>query len=228
MTNLPRGIRNNNPGNIEYSPRNQWQGQIGSDGRFAVFSAPEYGIRSIARVLLTYQRKYRLTSIQAMINRYAPPHENHTRNYINRVCASLGVKPNDPVSVQDPVVTRALIRAITAVENGNAYFDYYEQAIIDKGLALAGIHATPTTSLLKSKRTITATAGVAGTLAGTTAAVDQINTAVQQMTALGGTAAQMASRLSDAKAAIWALAAIALVGFSVIIYLKWREARGRV
>lgn len=225
---LPRGIRNHNPGNIEYSPRNQWQGQIGSDGRFAIFSAPEYGIRAIVRLLITYQRKYRLMSVQEMIQRWAPPHENHTQNYINRVCKTVGVHPKQTVSLQDPAVAAALVRAIVAVENGNQYFDYYDQETLQKGLALAGVNDSAASSLLQSKRTITATAGVAGTLAGTTAAVDQINTAVQQMTALGGTAAQMASRLSDAKAAIWALAAIALVGFSVIIYLKWREARGRV
>ncbi|BDM23053.1 hypothetical protein KMS_R28100 [Pseudomonas sp. LRP2-20] len=34
----PRDVRNNNPGNIDFNPRNDWQGQIGKepDGRFAM------------------------------------------------------------------------------------------------------------------------------------------------------------------------------------------------
>ncbi|MBD1602511.1 structural protein P5, partial [Pseudomonas sp. CA3A] len=30
MTSSPkRGVRNNNPGNIDFNPRNNWQGQLG-------------------------------------------------------------------------------------------------------------------------------------------------------------------------------------------------------
>ena len=36
-----RGIRNNNPGNLEYSKTNPWVGQTGDDGRFAKFEIVE-------------------------------------------------------------------------------------------------------------------------------------------------------------------------------------------
>ncbi|GEM_PF-3663667 len=41
MPQITRGVRNNNPGNIDYNPRNQWQGQLRPDPaiekRFARF-----------------------------------------------------------------------------------------------------------------------------------------------------------------------------------------------
>ncbi|MFU2316820.1 hypothetical protein [Rahnella sp. PCH160] len=52
-----RGLRNNNPGNIEASDANPWEGQIGSDGRFAKFETPEHGIRALGKNLLSYQRQ---------------------------------------------------------------------------------------------------------------------------------------------------------------------------
>lgn len=60
MAKLPRGIRNNNPGNLEWG--DPWQG-LDPDGqaqdkRFVVFKDPAMGIRAIARTLITYQDKY--------------------------------------------------------------------------------------------------------------------------------------------------------------------------
>ena len=68
----PRGIRNNNPLNIELG--DQWQGLAASqtDGRFAQFQAPEYGFRAAAKVLNTYQNKHGLTTPRQMISRWAP------------------------------------------------------------------------------------------------------------------------------------------------------------
>lgn len=50
------GLRNNNPGNIE-AGSNPWEGQTGSDGRFATFATPEHGIRALGKNLLSYQRQ---------------------------------------------------------------------------------------------------------------------------------------------------------------------------
>lgn len=44
MPSIARGIRNNNPGNIDYNPRNQWQGQVGIVGKLL------YGLLSLAAV----------------------------------------------------------------------------------------------------------------------------------------------------------------------------------
>ncbi|WP_409260545.1 hypothetical protein [Pseudomonas putida] len=55
----PRDVRNNNPGNIDFNPRNDWQGQIGKepDGRFAIFDTPESGIRALGKLLINYRGK---------------------------------------------------------------------------------------------------------------------------------------------------------------------------
>ena len=53
-TKTARGIRNNNPLNIEAGEN--WQGLKGTDGRFAIFETAEHGIRAAARILRTYAR----------------------------------------------------------------------------------------------------------------------------------------------------------------------------
>lgn len=58
----PRGIRNNNPGNIRWGEN--WQG-LKKDGKerdssFCVFESPEYGIRALAKILINYKKTLRL------------------------------------------------------------------------------------------------------------------------------------------------------------------------
>ena len=52
---LPRGIRNNNPGNIVIS-NNSWQGKIAvaqnTDGHFEQFTELYYGLRALAKLLV--------------------------------------------------------------------------------------------------------------------------------------------------------------------------------
>ncbi len=65
-SDLPRGIRNNNAGNVEYSPANKWLGLADnpSDGRYCRFNHPRYGIRAFVLLLLKYQTEYRLKTNQ--------------------------------------------------------------------------------------------------------------------------------------------------------------------
>lgn len=60
-----RGIRNRNPGNIDYNPRNDWQGQIGKEpgGRFAIFDTPENGIRALGKLLIKYRSRNLIPSV---------------------------------------------------------------------------------------------------------------------------------------------------------------------
>src|SRR3546814_2175426 len=79
----PRGVRKRNPGNIDRTGV-PWIGEDRSpearerEHRFCVFKTPEHGFRALVRVLLTYQRKYRLRTVAGMIDRWAPPVENNT------------------------------------------------------------------------------------------------------------------------------------------------------
>jgi len=117
-----RGIRNNNPGNLEASWAFSWQGQNGTDGRFATFATPEHGIRALGVNLLSYQRRG-LDTISKIISRWAPPQDNNdTTAYIQNVSQALGVSPTTRLDVTSPPVLLALSKAIIRQENGNVPF----------------------------------------------------------------------------------------------------------
>ncbi|WP_417437556.1 virion protein [Idiomarina abyssalis] len=115
LGDAPRGIRNNNPLNIEENGT-AWEGKAGDDGRFVVFSSPLYGIRAAARILRTYASKYQLNTISGIVARWAPPVENDTDNYINFVSSKAGVDANAPLNDE---TYPAVIAAMIQMENGD-------------------------------------------------------------------------------------------------------------
>lgn len=114
-----RGLNNNNPGNIEFSEKNPWEGQIGSDGRFAKFETPEHGIRALGKNLLTYYQKHGLDTVGEIITRWAPPKENNTLAYIKAICKQLSVSADQQIDVTNPSTLAALCAGIVNHENGS-------------------------------------------------------------------------------------------------------------
>lgn len=115
--NLPRGIRNNNPGNIERTSV-RWKGMAAdqsADSRFIVFTAPQWGIRAIARILLGDWREGQDT-IASLIHEWAPPFENDTDAYVHAVGRACGVNPYEPCHI--PSLLPKMIPAIIKHENG--------------------------------------------------------------------------------------------------------------
>ncbi|MDT0140843.1 structural protein P5 [Acidovorax sp. PRC11] len=136
MTTTPRGIRNHNPGNIDRTSE-RWQGMAAdqnSDPRFVVFTAPVWGLRALAKVLLSYQRKYGLNTPAKIIGRWAPPAENDTGAYARQVARALGVGVDDVVDLQDPGVLARIVPAIVQHENGQ---QPYPADLIDQAVRLA-------------------------------------------------------------------------------------------
>ncbi|QBH98427.1 structural protein [Limnobaculum zhutongyuii] len=135
--NQSRGIRNNNPGNIDYNPENNWKGQLPFDPvlekRFCRFQSAEYGIRALMSLLGTYQRKYKLRTVAALINRWAPTNENNTSAYVNDVTKDLGVSPVQEISVSDKKTAIALAKAIVRHENGS---QPYPDEMFEKAFSL--------------------------------------------------------------------------------------------
>jgi len=130
----PRGIRNNNPGNIRKSAI-AWQGGTdGDDPEFVTFSAPVYGIRAIAKVLLGYAGRYHLLTPKGIISRWAPPCENATAAYADDVAHRLGVGPDQPVAVDHPEVLKILVAAIIRHECGR---QPYADDLLGEGVAMA-------------------------------------------------------------------------------------------
>lgn len=132
-----RGIRNNNPGNIEFNDNNSWQGQTGSDGRFAKFETPEHGIRALGRNLLSYG-KQGIDTPAEIIGRWAPPgkdgKENDTQAYIKSVCAQLGVKADQPLDLTNADTLANLCNAIMKQENDKVP---YSAEQVNKGVQAA-------------------------------------------------------------------------------------------
>ena len=134
-----RGIRNNNPGNIDYNKNNQWRGQISiEDGvpkpRFAKFDTPENGIRALAKLLLNYQRIHGLKTVREIINRWAPPVENVTSAYVTACARALGVDQSEIINLSDHRLLKLLTVAIINHENGS---QPYSEFVIDTGISEA-------------------------------------------------------------------------------------------
>ncbi|WP_340608072.1 structural protein [Xenorhabdus bharatensis] len=117
---MTRGIRNNNPGNIDHNPANKWQGQLQHDPnlekRFCRFESPEYGIRALMKLLCNYHKGGH-NSISKMINRWAPSNENNTTAYINGVAKALNVDQFERIEINRSTLI-ALAKSIIRHENG--------------------------------------------------------------------------------------------------------------
>ena len=119
---MVRGERNNNPGNIR-AGKAKWRGAVGTDDKgFVIFERPHFGIRAIAKVLLTYSSQGVCTP-SAIIGRYAPEIENNTSAYIKEVCKQLGVGASTVLAMRDSKTLSALVRAVISVECGRVAYD---------------------------------------------------------------------------------------------------------
>lgn len=113
-----RGERNNNPGNIEMGGFATKYGATGSDGRFAIFPSYEAGVRAQEALLSGpgYVGGGRNT-IDAIINRYAPPSDgNPVGNYADYVSRVTGIPRNQPIG---PAQVPAVAEAMRQFETGN-------------------------------------------------------------------------------------------------------------
>lgn len=116
---LPRGLRNNNPGNIRLG-RTVWNGEVrpSQDKEFCQFSSMSYGYRALMKLLQNYRRKHGCQTIAEMIRRWAPPSENNTSAYIVDVCKDMQVPTTYEPDIEDRETMCALAAAISRHENG--------------------------------------------------------------------------------------------------------------
>ena len=135
----PRGVRNNNPGNLDRTAT-VWRGEdrsaaaLASEKRFCVFETPQAGFRALAKTLLTYQDKHGLRTVREIINRWAPPVENNTESYITQVAREVGVGSREILSLKKQVPLQRLVTAIARHENGGLFWD---EAVIEAGVRQA-------------------------------------------------------------------------------------------
>ncbi|GCE83080.1 bacteriophage protein [Komagataeibacter diospyri] len=128
---LPRGIRNNNPGNLDYVGQPGAHLETGVPcPRFAAFPTMADGIRALRDQLLRYGERG-LTTVRAIISVYAPASENPTGAYVYALCSHMGVQPDTVLDLRDPAIQRSLIAGITTMENGPGHLspDQIAQAL---------------------------------------------------------------------------------------------------
>lgn len=119
VASMPRGIRNNNPGNLVKTAIN-WKGKVphsqNPDDRFEQFVELRYGIRAMMRDIYSDYNKG-LNSIEALIHVYAPAFENNTKAYIANVAKALGITGQQKFDLTEESML-ILCKAIVIVENG--------------------------------------------------------------------------------------------------------------
>lgn len=127
---MPRGIRNNNPGNIRWDGSTQWQGMTGQDDKgFIIFSSMAYGIRAMSKVLDSYARRG-VNTVESVIATWAPAIENNVEAYVRSVEQQTGLSRHKVLTAAD---RPALVAAIIKHENGKTI----SEAMIERGLAMA-------------------------------------------------------------------------------------------
>ena len=116
---LPRGLRNNNPGNIRIT-KDKWQGlrEKQEDKSFFQFKEMKWGYRALIRTLQNYRKRHGCHTITDFIRRWAPENENNTSGYINRVCNEMQVPNSYVPDIEDKATRCAFASAISQVENG--------------------------------------------------------------------------------------------------------------
>lgn len=93
-----------NPLNVRYCEANKWKGQVGEYKGFAMFASVDDGLRAAMKILLVYMGKYRLVTVAQIINRWAPPSENNTKQYVWNVCKASSLYASDAIATKQEFI----------------------------------------------------------------------------------------------------------------------------
>lgn len=128
-----RGLRNNNPGNLEY------RGQAGatSDGRFARFATLQQGVTALASQLRRYGARG-LNTIRSIVGTYAPKGENNVTAYIADLIQQTGFGADQRLNLNDQATLSAMMQGISHHE-GNGFLN---SGVINAGIAASAPQAS--------------------------------------------------------------------------------------
>lgn len=104
-TGAPIGIRNNNPGNLM------------PGGSNAQYPDMQTGLTKLDANLQSYG-KQGINTLSGVISKWAPPNENDTASYIKDAATRLGIDPNQPIDLANPLQRQAISTVIALHENG--------------------------------------------------------------------------------------------------------------
>lgn len=135
---MVRGIRNNNPLNIERGDK--WQGlrDVQEDPRFCQFVSMEFGCRAALKILRSYIKGYEYTgrtsrikfdTIEKIVSRWAPSSENNTERYIQFVSQKTGINRFQRIAISDKKSIVNIAYAMSLFECGvDVGIDTFESA----------------------------------------------------------------------------------------------------
>lgn len=214
---LPRGIRNKNPGNLRKS-KIKWQGEVAvsSDPEFEQFVSDEMGIRAVARDLMTGFKRGDDT-VREVISEWAPPSENDTNAYINSVCLALHTTPDARIDVDNCRVMLPLLKAIIRIENGDpkkfGRDDWYSDDVILTAMRSAGVHDAPQ---VEPTKTIEAKGAAVGGSSGVgVTAIETVYDNLNKLEPIKQTLIDISPVVSVAK---YVLLALSVVGAVMVMY----------
>ena len=130
-----------NPFNLRPSG-DKWLGMTGSSNNFLEFQSPQYGIRAGFLNMANQKRLHGIDTIDAYINKYAPPSDNSAasiENYKKMLENALGVTRGDNIDLEDPDTMLKIAKAQIKMEQGSVD---YPDTLLQLGLAGA-LQGTP-------------------------------------------------------------------------------------
>lgn len=120
-SNAPRGIRNNNPGNLNYAKQSGATKESGPNGRFAVFNSMTEGVSALYKQIQLYFQRGTDT-ISEIVNKYAPASDNNNvMAYINSLVKATGKGAHESLASSDMSTIFSLLKGIISHENGKGY-----------------------------------------------------------------------------------------------------------
>ncbi|HDL7800444.1 TPA: lytic transglycosylase domain-containing protein [Yersinia enterocolitica] len=117
---LPRGLRNNNPGNLNFAGQRGATLEDGPNARFARFPSMVEGIAALDRQVMLYLKRDKNT-IDKIIDVYAPSSDgNNTSAYKSYLSRYTGLGLNEKINSSNIYTIQKLIQGIINHENGLA------------------------------------------------------------------------------------------------------------
>ncbi|BBT89460.1 hypothetical protein WP8W19C02_10800 [Enterobacter cloacae] len=117
----PRGIRNNNPGNLNYVGQAGATMEGGDGGRFAVFESMQHGVAALYKQLQLYFKRG-INTLSSIVKTYAPASDNNNVDaYISALTKATGKGANEVLDSGDTATIARLMKGIVDHENGKGY-----------------------------------------------------------------------------------------------------------
>lgn len=118
---MPRGIRNNNPGNLNYAGQAGATIEGGEGGRFAVFESMQHGVAALYKQLQLYFKRG-INTLSSIVKTYAPASDNNNVDaYISALTKATGKGANEVLDSGDTATIARLMKGIVDHENGKGY-----------------------------------------------------------------------------------------------------------